>query len=85
MIKFENKLKSLVSQENEHEIIREKNDIRKKLDTFKSEINQLENNLQFFSNVKKENPLVAEVHKNIEKLNMELKVWKTKFNKIKSL
>jgi len=32
--------------------------IRKKMDEIKSEINQLENNLQFFSNVKDDNPLV---------------------------
>ena len=41
--------------------------IRKKMDEIKSEINQLENNLQFFSNVKDDNPLVKEVHKNIDK------------------
>ena len=32
-----------------------------------AEINQLENNLQFFSNVKDDNPLVKDVHKNIKK------------------
>ena len=41
--------------------------IRKKIDEIKSEINQLENNLQFFSNVDDDNPLVKEVHKNISK------------------
>ena len=41
--------------------------IRKKMDEIKSEINQLENNLQFFSNVEEDNPLVKEVHKNIDK------------------
>ena len=39
--------------------------IRKKIDEIKSEINQLENNLQFFSNVDDDNPLVKEVHKKI--------------------
>ena len=59
--------------------------IRKKIDEIKSEINQLENNLQFFSNVDDDNPLVKEVHKNISKHKEALKVWKLKYSKIKKL
>ena len=59
--------------------------IRKKLDEIKSEINQLENNLQFFSNVDDDNPLVKEVHKNISKHKEGLKVWELKYSKIKKL
>jgi len=57
--------------------------IRKKIDEIKSEINQLENNLQFFSNVDDDNPLVKEVHKNISKHKEALKVWELKYSKIK--
>ena len=59
--------------------------IRKKMDEIKSEINQLENNLQFFSNVKDDNPLVKEVHKNIDKHKAALQTWNAKYSKIKKL
>ena len=49
-----------------------------------SYLNQLENNLQFFSNVKDDNPLVKEVHKNIEKYRNELDIWKQKLRKIRT-
>ena len=39
----------------------EHNFIRKKIDELKSDINQLENNLQFFSNITEDNPLVKDV------------------------
>ena len=59
--------------------------IRKKMDEIKSEINQLENNLQFFSNVKDDNPLVKEVHKNIDKHKATLQTWNVKYSKIKKM
>ena len=59
--------------------------VRKKIDQIKSEINQLENNLQFFSNVDDDNPLVKEVHKNIFKQKGALKDWEIKYSKIKKL
>ena len=59
--------------------------VRKKIDEIKSEINQLENNLQFFSNVDDDNPLVKEVHKNIFKQKGALKDWEIKYSKIKKL
>jgi len=59
--------------------------IRKKMDEIKSEINQLENNLQFFSNVEEDNPLVKEVHKNIDKHKAALKTWNAKYSKIKKM
>jgi hypothetical protein len=55
------------------------------MDDIKSEINQLENNLQFFSNVDDDNPLVKEVHKNIEKHKAALQTWTVKYSKIKKL
>ena len=53
------------------------------MDEIKSEIIQLDNNLQFFSNVDDTNPLVKEVHKNINKHKADLKVWDIKYSKIK--
>tara|TARA_Y100000385_G_scaffold86654_1_gene89018 strand:- start:6770 stop:8692 length:1923 start_codon:yes stop_codon:yes gene_type:complete len=59
--------------------------LRKKIDEIKSEINQLENNLLFFSNVNDDNPLVKEVHKNICKHKEALKAWELKYSKIKKV
>jgi hypothetical protein len=43
----------------------------------------LENNLQFFSNVEDDNPLVKEVHNNIERHKNELAIWEEKLRKVK--
>ncbi len=59
--------------------------LRKKIDEIKSEINQLENNLLFFSNINDDNPLVKEVHKNICKHKEALKAWELKYSKIKKV
>ena len=79
--KYNHKIANLSSDkrslDNEH------NFIRKKIDEVKGEINQLENNLQFFSNVKDDNPLVKDVHKNIKKHKDALELWKEKLKQIK--
>ncbi len=59
--------------------------IRKKIDEVKGQINQLENNLQFFTNVKDDNPLVKEVHANIAKHKADLETWKTKLTKVREM
>jgi hypothetical protein len=55
------------------------------MDDIKSEINQLENNLQFFSNVKSDNPLVKDVHNNIANHKKDLELWKSKLTKVRSM
>ncbi|MEL0645495.1 DUF349 domain-containing protein [Olleya sp. Ti.3.14] len=85
LIKFENKLDQLASGDDSRAIDNERFYIQKKVDEIKSEIIQLENNLQFFSNVKSDNPLVKEVHKNIKKHKDDLQLWDTKLKKIKGL
>ncbi len=80
-LKYRNKLESLATDkrllDNEHSFI------RKKIDETKSEINQLENNLQFFSNVNTENPLVKEVLLKIENHKSNLNTWQVKLKAIK--
>jgi len=85
MIKFENKLKILMQPNDTRLLDNEQNFIRKKIDEVKSEINQLENNLQFFSNVDKENPLVKEVYKNIDNHKNNLNLWKDKLKKVREM
>ena len=83
MIKFENKLDNLSASDDNTDLDNERNFIRKKIDEVKSQINQLENNLQFFTNVEEDNPLVKEVYKNIKTHKEALKLWKEKLSKIK--
>ncbi|WP_396600545.1 DUF349 domain-containing protein [Algibacter sp. R77976] len=85
MIKYENKLDSLNDSDDKRNLDNERSFIRKKIDEVKGQINQLENNLQFFTNVNEDNPLVKEVHTNIKKHKDALDIWKAKLQKIKKL
>lgn len=85
LIKFDKKLEVLNNQQDSRHLDNERVFISKKIKEVKSEITQLENNLQFFTNVEDENPLVQDVHKNIKKHKEELELWKTKLRKIKQL
>lgn len=85
LIKYDNKLNSIAYQEDERKLRNEHFFIRKKIDETKAEINQLENNLGFFQHVDDDNPLVKEVHNNIQKHKEQLEVWKAKLKKIKAL
>jgi len=85
MIKFENKLENL-SQPNDTRLLdNEHNFIRKKIDELRAEINQLENNLLFFSNIDEDNPLVKDVLNNIDNHKDNLSVWEEKLKKIKDM
>src|SRR5690606_824020 len=85
MIKFENKLEHLSQPDDTRLLDNEHNFIRKKIDEVKGELNQLENNLQFFSNIDESNPLVRDVLKNIENHKENLAMWEEKFKKLKEL
>lgn len=85
MIKFENKLEHLSQPDDTRLLDNEHHFIRKKIDELRGEINQLENNLQFFSNIDKTNPLVKDVLNNIENHKENLAVWEEKFKKLKEL
>lgn len=85
MVKFESKLENLANPDDTRLLDNEYNFIRKKISDVKSEINQLENNLQFFSNVDSDNPLVKDVHKNIENHRKELETWKKKLTKLRGM
>ncbi|GGI57139.1 DUF349 domain-containing protein [Winogradskyella haliclonae] len=85
MIRFEGRLENLSGGDDTRQLDNEQNFIRKKIDEVKSEINQLENNLQFFSNVKDDNPLVKDVHKNIEKHKASLETWKSKLKRVREM
>ncbi|WP_340155187.1 DUF349 domain-containing protein [uncultured Winogradskyella sp.] len=85
MIKFDSKLENLANPDDTRLLDNEYNFIKKRMSEIKSEINQLENNLQFFSNVKADNPLVKDVHKNIANHKKDLDTWKAKLIKVRGM
>ncbi len=85
LIKFENKLNTIASDEDTRKLNNEAFYITKKVNEVKDQIRQLENNLGFFQHVDEKNPLVRDVHKNIAKHKEQLELWKAKLKKIKNL
>ena len=85
MMRFSNKLEQLSGSDDHRKLESEKIFIIRKIEEVQSEIFQLENNIQFFTHAKKDNPLVKEVFKNIEKHKDELKTWKDKLKQLRNL
>jgi hypothetical protein len=82
-LNYSNKLQELTK--NSKAINNEINFVRKKIEDIKSEMNQLENNLQFFSNVADDNPMVIDVKNKIENYKSNLKEWIQKLSIIKKV
>lgn len=85
MIKFKNLVNSYLEQKNYRKLDSEQLFIRKKIDETVREIQQLENNIGFISNVTEDNPLVKNVRKQIDVYKEKLDVWKVKLNYLKEL
>jgi len=83
LLKYGDKIKQLAkSENNERAISNERTFIKRKINESKSEIRQLENNLQFFSNASESNPLVKEVHQNIARHKEALETWMSKLKNL---
>ncbi|NJB72301.1 hypothetical protein GGR42_002792 [Saonia flava] len=82
LLKYGNKIQALAKADNERAISNERTFIRRKIDESKSEIRQLENNMQFFSNASEDSPLVQDVIKNLNKQKEGLETWKAKLKKL---
>jgi len=57
---------------------------KKTIDGLQNEINQLENNLEFFSQSSTESPLLKEVTEKLNQLTTKSFLWKERLNKLKS-
>src|SRR5690606_30594830 len=64
LVKFHNKIEHLVENNDSRRLHNESVFVQRKIDEIQSEIFQLENNVQFISNAKADNPLVKEINKN---------------------
>jgi hypothetical protein len=85
MVKFNNRLEQMAEGDDTRRLENEQLFIMRKIDEIQANIFQLENNIQFFSNAKGDNPFVKEVHKNIERHKEELKTWKDKLKQIRNM
>lgn len=85
LLKYNNRLHSLASQNNKDKLKNEHFFISKKIDETRDAIRQLENNLGFFQNADESNPLFRDVVENINSQKEKLKVWKGKLEQIKDI
>jgi hypothetical protein len=85
MLKFSNVVDGYLADNDVRKLESEQFFIRKKIDETVKEMQQLENNLSFFSNAKEDNPLVKNVRDRVEGFKEELEVWKMKLNYLKKL
>lgn len=85
LMKFSNKIEHLKENNDGRRLQNETIFIQRKIDEMKSDIFQLENNIQFISNAKADNPLIKEINKNIERQKDELNLWKDKLVQLKNI
>ena len=86
--RYSNRLESYAGSDDSRKLDNEKVFLMRKIEEVQSEIFQLENNIQFFTNTrnaKKENSIVLEVRKNIEKHKAELATLKDKLKELRSI
>jgi hypothetical protein len=85
MLKFTHVIDSLATDDDVRKLDSEQMFVRKKIDEVVKEIQQLENNLGFFSNAKDDNPLVLNVKNRVNEFKEDLALWKEKLSYIKKL
>ncbi len=85
MLKFTNVVDGYVADNDVRKLDSEQFFVRKKIDEVVKEIQQLENNLSFFSNAKDDNPLVINVKNRVNEFKNDLAIWKEKLSYLKKL
>lgn len=85
MLKFTTVVDGYAADNDVRKLDSEQMFVRKKMDEAVREIQQLENNLGFFSNAKDDNPLVINVKNQINDFKEGLVIWKDKLKYLKNL
>ena len=85
MLKFTNVVDNYMADNDVRKLDSEQIFVRKKIDEIVREIQQLENNLGFFSNAKDDNPLVVNVKNKVNEFKENLSIWKEKLSYLKKL
>ncbi len=84
-LKFKNLVDSYLEKNDFKKLDSEQLYVRKRIDEIVREIQQLENNLSFFSISNKSNPLVINVQNQVAEFKVELILWKEKLEYLKKL
>ena len=85
MLKFKNIVNNYLSHKNLRKLDSEQLFVRKKIDELTREIQQLETNISFISNADDDNPILKNVHQNIQNYNEQLDIWKSKLDYLMKL
>jgi len=85
MLKFTHVVDGLAVNKDFRKLDSEQLFVRKKIDEVVKEMQQLENNLGFFSNAKDDNPLVLNVKNRVAEFKENLDIWKEKLSYLKKL
>ncbi len=85
MLKFRNIVNGYLANNDRRKLDSERAFIRSKIDESVREIQQLENNLSFISNVSDDNPLVKNVLDSIRKFKEDLDIWRQKQHYLRTL
>ncbi len=88
MMRFSNRMEQFSENNDTRKLENEKVFLMRKIEEIQSEIFQLENNIQFFANTrnaKKENSIVLEVRKNIEKHREEMAILRDKLKQLRTI
>ena len=85
LLKYKNLIDGYLAENNGHKLNSEQLFVKKKVDEINKEIQQLENNLSFFSSATEDNPLFLKVITDIDAFKEDIKIWEQKMNYIRSL
>jgi hypothetical protein len=85
MLKFTYVVDGLAASKDFRKLDSEQLFVRKKIDEIVKEMQQLENNLGFFSNATEDNPLVLNVKNRVAEFKENLDIWKEKLSYLKKL
>lgn len=85
LVKYNNRLEQMVEAGDKRKIQNEIVFVQRKIEEIAAENIQFENNMQFISNAKSDNPFIKEINKSIEKNRDEINIWKDKLNRLKEI
>ena len=85
LVKYNNKIEQMLEHGDKRRIQNEITFVQRKIEEITSDIFQLENNMQFISNAKADNPFIKEINKSIDKNKDELNIWKDKLNQLREI
>jgi len=85
LVKYNNRIEQMMEDGDKRRIQNEITFVQRKIEETTSDILQLENNMQFISNAKADNPFIKEINKSIEKNRDELNIWKEKLNQLREI